>query len=99
MQRIFILGPFDFIFIKMNLFALIGSLTRINHPKLYGLTHLLSLFLFALKGSKCVFLYLSLQLVVCRVAAVKGLPVPSIVQIIFYFRSFEIIEGILRNRK
>ena len=35
----------------------------------------------------------------CRVAAVKSLPHSSIVQIIFYFWSFEIMECILRTWK
>ena len=34
----------------------------------------------------------------CRVAAVKSLPHPSLVHIIFYFWSFEIMEYILRTR-
>ena len=55
---------------------------------------------FALKGSTLFHSYLlSLQLVLCRVGAVNTLPHSSLVQIIFYFWSFEIKECILIIRK
>ena len=41
----------------------------------------------------------SLQLVLCRVAAVKRLPVHQPVPFIFYFKSFEISVNILRSQK
>ena len=55
---------------------------------------------FAPKGSKH-FIIISYHCswMLCRVAAVKSLPNSSIVQIIFYFWSFEIMEYILRTRK
>ena len=54
----------------------------------------------ALKGSQFYFYLHFLQLVLCRVAALKKSPRKSyIVQIVFSFCSFEISEGILRNQK
>ena len=55
---------------------------------------------FALKGYKLfIHYFLSLQLDVVPYGGHKSLPHSSIVQIIFYFWSFEIMEYILRTRK
>ena len=55
----------------------------------------------ALKGSQFYFYLLLLQLVLCRVAALKVYPysTSSIEQIIFSFLSFKTSKGILRNQK
>ena len=52
-----------------------------------------------LKDLSADFYLLSLQLVLCRVAALKSLRISSKVQVICSFWSFRISEDILRNQK
>ena len=52
---------------------------KVNYPKLYNMAYLLSLNAFtASKGSNNYIYLLLLQLVLCRVAALKSLPVVQI---------------------
>ena len=48
---------------------------KVHYPKLYNMAHLLALYFNASKGSNNYFYSLLLQLVLCRVAALKSLPV------------------------
>ena len=53
-----------------------GSLMKVHYPKLYNMAHLLSLNVLLLpKDLTIIFHLLLLQLVLCRVAAIKSVPV------------------------
>ena len=74
-----------------------GPLMRVQYPKLHNMVHTTSLLTFSLlpKDQTFIFYVLLLQLALCRVAALKSLPVHHLYfRLYYFFRSCEISENI-----